>query len=592
MLGKGPAPNKGNRSLLVVCDSRQAETYSCVQPAFVAALTHWGMPYRLHDLASGAISPEQLAGCAAIVLAQQNLGPALDQDTAQAIAEAVADGLGYVGGDANLGYLPISLQNVLGVHVQDVQPAVQAQTVDNAHFVSRWQGAGGDLAFCRYRFKRPLELTCVSPSMSRVRVLLESSQRPAMWVTEYGRGRVVQWALPPVLWLRELFGHGEGLDDLLWRGMVWAARKPFAMLSMPPFSTAVVGDAIGSHDFAWIEPLAEYGFVPHVGIFPDDIDAISEVRGQSGFADLAVQAMRRYARAGQAEFSPHAATWDDAFLLYARADGGEIPATELAQRLAAIDKQLARYGVPWSRTLNPHCGQLGKNALPFLLDRGVQFTLENHLPGESYDGDHRLWGAAPYDHPGFTISPLPQAPDFFVVTSGRSLHRAAIPTGPRSYRLRENNKADDDLMWGHTRWNGQCRIDDWDAMAQAAVRQIRLGLNALFFASPRTNEQTIASVTLEDWRALWHEIDRRVACYERWPARYSDVAAYARARYHTHLADAHMDGASLVCELDGNPDTSLFVSVWSDLGDSDLITLRYDEISPFSNTQRAVLTAH
>lgn len=592
MSNEGSAPNKGNRSLLVVCDSRQAETYACVQAAFVAALTHWGMPYGLHDLAAGSLTAEQLAGCAAIVLGQQNLGAALGQDAAQAIAEAVADGLGYVGGDANIGDLPIPLQHILGVSVQDVQPAFQANTVDNEHFVSRWQGSAGDLGQCRYLFKRPLEMACVSPSMTRVRVLLESDHHPAMWVTEYGRGRVVQWALSPAVWQREVFGHGEGMDDLLWRGIVWAARKPFAMLAMPPFSTAVIGDAIGSHDFAWIEPLVQTGFWPHVGVFPDDIDAISQVRSQSHFADRVVEAMRRYVRDGQAEFSPHAATWDGAFLLYARPDGSEIPTAELAQRLSGVDRQFARYGVPWARTLNPHDGQLGNNALPFLLARGVQFALETHLPGESCKGEHQFWGGAPYDHPGFTISPLPQAPDFFVVTSGCPYHRAAIPTGPRSFRLREDvYRLDTDLMWGRTRWKGHCRVDDWDAMAQAAACQIRLGLNALFFASPRTNEQTIAFVALEEWRALWHEIDRRVSGYERWPALYSDIAAYARARYHTCLASAHLAGASLICELEGTPDVPLFLSVWSDGGDKDLITLGYERVLPFSDKKRAVLAA-
>jgi hypothetical protein len=235
---------------------------------------------------------------------------------------------------------------------------------------------------------------------------------------------------------------------------------------------------------------------------------------------------------------------------------------------------------------------LGNNVLPFLLERGVQFTLENQLPGESSHGEHQLWGGAPYDHPGFTMSPLPQLPDFFVVTTGCSYHRSAIPTGPRSYRLRENaRRMDTDLMWGRTRWNGQCRINDWDAMARAAVRQIRLGLNALFFAGPRTNEQTIAFVTLQEWRALWHEIDRRVACYERWPALYSDVAAYARAKYRTHLVSAHVEGASLSCELEGTPDVPLFLSIWDDGGDGNAMTLRYDELDPFSDTKRVVLAA-
>jgi hypothetical protein len=125
-------------------------------------------------------------------------------------------------------------------------------------------------------------------------------------------------------------------------------------------------------------------------------------------------------------------------------------------------------------------------------------------------------------------------------------------------------------------------------MAQAAVRQVQLGLNALFFASPRTDEKTIAFVTLDEWRALWREIDRRLARYERWPALYSDIAAYARAKHRTQVVRAHADGAMLTCELQGSPDVPLFLSVWTDAGDHDLVGLRYQQVAPFAGAERVV----
>lgn len=585
MAGENSRFSQNNRSLLVLCDGRQNDVYLDVQPALLAALQHWGMPYNLHDLSDGMPSAEMLAGHAAVVLAQQNLGQALDEGSAQAMAEAVADGLGYVGCDGNVGYLPAPLRHMSGVEAQDVQLVLGVQAVDDRHWIGQWQVHGD-----RYRFKRPLEMACVMPTMPRVRVLLEGNSHPALWITQYGRGRVVQWALPPALWQREVFGHGEGLDDLLWRGIVWAARKPFAMLALPPFSTALIGDAIGSHDFVWIEALNRHGFPPNVGIFPDDLDALSEVRGQSDFSDGAVEAMQRYARLGQAEFSPHAATWNRAYLLYSRPDGTDISAQELSQRLSAVDKQFARYGIPLARTVNPHYDQLGYNVLPFLQKRGVQFTSSAQLPGEAFDGEHQLWHGAPYGHPGFTISPLPKAPHFYMVTSGRPHLETTIPTGLDTYRLRqEGYLMETDFMWGRTRWKGQCRVDDWEAVAQAAIRQIRLGLNALFFASPATNEQTIACVRSEEWEALWEEVARRTARYERWPALYSDIAAYARARHRVRLVSTHLEGALLACQLEGHSDLPLSLWVWNDLGDSDRLVYRYEQVPAFEPSLRVVL---
>ena len=40
-----------------------------------------------------------------------------------------------------------------------------------------------------------------------------------------------------------MFGQFQGIDDLVWRGIVWAARKPFVMRGMPPFISMRVDDA-------------------------------------------------------------------------------------------------------------------------------------------------------------------------------------------------------------------------------------------------------------------------------------------------------------------------------------------------------------
>lgn len=574
------------RALLVLVDSRLTASLTDAETGLTAALDHWGMPYHRHDLAQGQPGPDQLQHCAAVILAQQNLGTVLTDDTARAIAEAVAKGVGYIGCDGNIGYMQPPLQHLVGVRVEDVRPTFGAQTVDTTHWVSKWQLDGE-----RYRFKRPLEMSCTVPIVPRVQVLVESGGHPGMWITHYGQGRAVQWCLPPGLWQREVFGHCEGMDDLLWRGIVWAAQKPFPMLALPPFSTSCIGDAIGVHDFYWIEALNQFGFPPHVGIFPDDIDALSEVRGQSNFFDRAVSMMRRCAHTRLAEFSPQAATWNRAYLLYCRSDGSEIPSDELAQRLTSVDKQFARYDIPWAHTVHPHYHQLGYNALSFLQERDVEFALSGQLPGETWEGEHKLWDCAPYGHPGFTVAPLPRSRDFYVITSGRSHLHTTEQTGPRAYRiLNEAYALQNDMMWGRTLWQNQCRVNDWDAIAAAAVRQVRLGLNALFFACPTTQEQMLGVARLEEWTALWQEIARATAQYDRWPRLYSEIAAYARARHRTRLVDAGFDGTSLDCELQGSPDLPLDLYVWDDLGDSEQVVCRFDKIAPFSRSKRIMIS--
>ena len=47
-----------------------------------------------------------------------------------------------------------------------------------------------------------------------------------------------------------VLGPVDGLDDLVWRGVVWAARKPFVMRGMPNLVTMRVDDVSGP--FWWV----------------------------------------------------------------------------------------------------------------------------------------------------------------------------------------------------------------------------------------------------------------------------------------------------------------------------------------------------
>src|SRR5512136_2472262 len=62
-----------------------------------------------------------------------------------------------------------------------------------------------------------------------------------------------------------VLGPVGGLDDLVWRGVVWAARKPFVMRGLPNFVTMRVDDVTGP--FAWLHAANSVGFKPFVALF-------------------------------------------------------------------------------------------------------------------------------------------------------------------------------------------------------------------------------------------------------------------------------------------------------------------------------------
>src|SRR5439155_9961725 len=125
---------------------------------------------------------------------------------------------------------------------------------------------------------------------------------------QIGAGRTVHFALSSKVWLNEYLGHASGLDDVFWKALVWAARKPLVMRAMPPFVTARVDDCSGSgsphargpemanHCFRYIDVFNEYGYVPNIGLFTDDL------------TEEDTRIVKAKYDAGLAEFSPHTFT--------------------------------------------------------------------------------------------------------------------------------------------------------------------------------------------------------------------------------------------------------------------------------------------
>src|SRR5262249_53339377 len=93
-----------------------------------------------------------------------------------------------------------------------------------------------------------LALTGVTLSPNAT-ALATSGGRPLLVVRKYGLGRAVQWLSYD--WIAaSALGPIGGMDDLVWRGIVWAARKPFVIRGLPSFVTMRIDDVEGP--FWWV----------------------------------------------------------------------------------------------------------------------------------------------------------------------------------------------------------------------------------------------------------------------------------------------------------------------------------------------------
>lgn len=572
-----PRPESaGDRALLVVVDSRGAYAdRAIVDETVLIPLRHFGFPYRRHDLAAGPLTRELLAGCAAVVLAQDRLGGALSPGEGALLAAAVTElGLGLVNFDGgDLSRYPPEVPGLLGLQV-DRRPAASDRLVfpRNDHFITWTQPGGQDT-----RLKRPVTVAPIT-RLGRQAVELaqavlgkeqlifarhhvpgsayEPGQLPALVAGTSGQGRVVQFAFSPRLWHREFFGHALGLDGLFWRAIVWAARKPFAATMMPPYVTLRVDDARGRHDFGYVEVMNQHGQHPLVSCFVDQVPA-----------ELA-PTMRALWQRGRVDWDAHAL---DYYRLIPFDFGvGEYSDAQLAETFGRVDAWYAGLGVPPPRTAYFHWGEVGRRALPYLKARGRTYVYcPYHLGQPKWERVFPDWW--PYGLNSLFYDYHPEDPDFYNVGGGLPRHLM-----------------EPDVLTGCTVWGGESPRNDPAKAAQRAALAVRLALDSGFFAEVTTHEQKLAVLGLD-------EIDRWLTLLEGEVARYplrrvghENAADYTRARDETWIAGAVCpDGRTLHVDLAGRAATPLELAVFT--ADDEVVQQRWEPAPAFDGACRLTL---
>ena len=117
------------------------------------------------------------------------------------------------------------------------------------------------------------------------KILISGDGKPFIWSSELGKVRLVQWSSQDWIQIR-ILGPLGGLDDCLWRSIVWAARKPFMMRGLPPLVTMRVDDVAGRGELwhkdplYWVNSCNKYGLKPWLGLFIYNLNprAIVELR--------------------------------------------------------------------------------------------------------------------------------------------------------------------------------------------------------------------------------------------------------------------------------------------------------------------------
>ncbi len=569
---------KGNMFVACLVDSSRKEEFSQLHEILWSALDFFGIPYEVLDVAKNELTPKALKEHSAIVIGQEHLGRSLSEDSTKAIIEAVKSGTGLVCFDGDLHSYKEPLKDALGLWTSKEgthMPHLDTWALrvwDNKHFIT----GAKEPEFIR--LNKAVEICNVVNIEKDYRLLMtvtNSSGLPAVITETCGKGRIVMFAVSPKIWLNEYFGHGGGLDDVFWRSIVWAAKKPFVMLAMPPFVTIRIDDCSGAPNrFGWVWTLNRHGFVPHVSLFTENI------------GEKEAQAIKELYDAGAAEFSFHAFTWTKQIFWESKSptdhdEGREFSKEELTTSFKKMDEHAKRWGIEWSKVLTAHFGEVGKNVVPFIKERGITYLGIPYTFGVSYGAaplnlaEEQLKKVKPFKGQGGIIDYHPEFPELFVVYPSYEDVPKTVQQMLTAKGVIAPNGQKYDFLWETGRDKVDVELGAWFASFG-----IKLALDSLFPAVLVTHEQNISVLNDDEWGSLLAKVDqltnKHVKAFRSW----SYIAEYAKNLQNLRIKQVEVDPENdeLECSLTGQTKMPLFLYVFK--GNSEHVDQSFMEVPP------------
>ncbi|MGI8770894.1 MAG: BACON domain-containing protein [Acidobacteriaceae bacterium] len=220
-------------------------------------LEHLQIPYRVIDTATQA-PPANLGQVQLIVAAHRGLS--LSPAWQQAILQAVQGGSGFVNLDSDPAIGTYThIQQIFGATGSRAGASVTSISVPSAvipgggspHYIAALQlrfpsTPGGDLVYDFHQDASNVT-NSITPTVlqgATGTVIAKAGTNPLILATQTpGGGRAVDFTSYDYM-RPDRFGFVMGVDDLFWRSLVWAARKPFVLRGYPHFFALQLDDEV------------------------------------------------------------------------------------------------------------------------------------------------------------------------------------------------------------------------------------------------------------------------------------------------------------------------------------------------------------
>lgn len=400
-------------------------------------------------------------------------------------------------------------------------------------------------------------------------ILLEANGKPFLWVSTFVNSRVGHWA--SLDWLNTaILGPLGGLDDCLWRSIVWAAKKPFVLRGLPPLVTMRVDDVAGTGEtwgkspLYWVAAANRFGLKPWLGLFIYNL------------TPRAIDELRSYIADGQATASPHAfgrpprgptkhrgfkrylarirgrdtspvlyynpaslaprSAWYDEFIFFDHQNQKPWSDGEAGKGLEAVDAWYeANAPMPMSEFLVPHWYEIGSNVAEHIRHRwGVQF-IAKLAPADSPLTDSVAWAKeGPFRR--FEIPGTVTQNDAATLRGNRPVYYADFTKMGESEFFNCLTEIRD--VSGYE-WAPD---NDIAGTVDRGVRQLERALGGMALAALFTHETDyIYAVSPETWQKSLQLITEAIAHYNPLYLTMDDALKVVRSTKTTRLSHVRVD---------------------------------------------------
>ena len=565
--------------VVVLLNSNSSHVKSGTQK-LLPYLDHFGITYTIADLADGL--PSNSGNPALVIVSHPGIDgndKTLAGKLEQYLGKHLETGTGIVSFDPLIPSTLLSDQgNEAGVD-PDVGELVYSRT---EHYITAYHQPGEvqDL----FGYMAIPELTAVNAE-----VLLTGNSYPLLVISDKGNGKMVQWTSMDWMYM-SILGPLGGMDDLLWKSVVWAARKPFVMQAIPPLVTMRVDDVVGSgrtqwnqSPLYWVETVNKYGFRPWLSLFIYNLtpEAIEELKGliNGGWATASPHAFGRPPRpeSSQEHFDayyedqmvrdhfipdyyhpaaiPYLSDYYDEFIFFDHNNRKPWSDDTAAMTLKAVDDWYAAVGpLPRSNYLIAHWGEMGSNTISHVArDWNIEFIAKSKILDKAWGDvaptirqgpfglyDEPVIGRLKKVQPRFRSS---YSADFIELAGEQFFAFSSTISDITGYELEPDN--------------------DIEATADRGIRTLRRGLESKAVAVLFTHETDyIFRVKPENWDAIFQRISRGIAPYNPVYLTTDDALKIIRAHHTSAITQSRFDKATGKLEITLSGHAEVPTNVW------------------------------